>query len=42
MKSIVEYARERQHQITQLNEMSSVEGDLILESTFFSRFAKWA
>ena len=41
MKSIVEYARERQHQITQLNEMSSVEGDLILESTFFSRFAKF-
>lgn len=41
MKSIVEYARERQQQITQLNEMSSVEGDLILESTFFSRFAKF-
>lgn len=41
MKSIVEYARERQHQITQLNEMSSIEGDLILESTFFSRFAKF-
>ena len=31
MKSIVEYARERQQQITQLNEMSSVDGDLILE-----------
>lgn len=41
MKSIVEYARERQQQITQLNEMSSIEGDLILESTFFSRFAKF-
>ena len=41
MKSIVEYARERQQQITQLNEMSSAEGDLILESTFFSRFAKF-
>jgi len=41
MKSIIEYARERQQQITQLNEMSSVEGDLILESTFFSRFAKF-
>lgn len=41
MKSIVEYARKRQQQITQLNEMSSVEGDLILESTFFSRFAKF-
>ena len=41
MKSIVEYARARQQQITQLNEMSSVEGDLILESTFFSRFAKF-
>ena len=41
MTSIVEYARERQQQITQLNEMSSVEGDLILESTFFSRFAKF-
>ena len=41
MKSIVKYARERQQQITQLNEMSSVEGDLILESTFFSRFAKF-
>ena len=41
MKSIVEYAREKQQQITQLNEMSSIEGDLILESTFFSRFAKF-
>ena len=41
MKSIVEYARARQQQITQLNEMSSVKGDLILESTFFSRFAKF-
>lgn len=41
MKSIIEYARERQQQITQLNEMSSIEGDLILESTFFSRFAKF-
>lgn len=41
MKSIVEYARERQQQITQLNEMSSIEGDLILESTFFSRLAKF-
>lgn len=41
MKSIVEYARERQQQITQLNEMSFIEGDLILESTFFSRFAKF-
>ena len=41
MKSIVEYARARQQQITQLNEMSSIEGDLILESTFFSRFAKF-
>lgn len=41
MKSIVEYAHERQQQITQLNEMSSIEGDLILESTFFSRLAKF-
>ena len=41
MKSIIEYARERQQQITQLNEMSSINGDLILESTFFSKLAEF-
>lgn len=40
MKSIVEYACVRQ-QLLQLNEMSLTDGDLIVESTFLSRFANW-